>query len=182
MVFNGSSVSSLDRFFGGVEVAEVNLGPVERYTSAPFLGRLVPVDAFDTGAASGWPVGVVLRVVGKPEVRDSVVVFQSIDVVDLFRRPLSVNPEPSEPVSVMESVSDADVSVALLHQGAGRFAGVTGVPFLGVVGAEQPREDASLRIVRQLGLELVERQCDGVDSLFHVGLYAKPAESRPEGI
>ena len=89
----------------------LTVGP---YVGLPFIRSGVPRNALKSRFVRCWLSSVlhVLKTAGQAQVNNSVVVANSIDVINFKRRPLSMGHRPSHSVSAQQFIvySDNDVS------------------------------------------------------------------------
>lgn len=143
--------------FGGLFKRRETSGPsylasLVRYGSKPSLGLII-----EPNPNRSRPVirllGTIAGVLGKrcyPEIGNSVVVSDAVDVVDLFRFPLPVDIEPCEHVrSVQLAFADTNEDVALARSAASYSPGPLSIPFCGIFWAMLPAKFAGFCIVVQ---------------------------------
>lgn len=103
----------------GVEGAEADSAPVRGNARVPSSSVLV--GTFQTSGHSAARevariVGQVFAMPGFSQIEDSIVVFDPVDVVDVVRGPLPVNPEPYQPMGQEHLTVYADSQIAIWTQ------------------------------------------------------------------
>lgn len=113
---------------------------------------LVPVSALQV-LASRPAIAVVSRRIRQPQVRDAIVVPDSIDVVNLGVRPFAVHKEPSQPMRGIDAVFEADLDVSPAAVVPSFFANWA------ALAGELPGEFAGVRVIVERVNNVVRRRC-----------------------
>lgn len=134
------------RRIGSGETAEMLRLAAQPDLSLPFPVPFVPIRAEDAVRIVRMGAPLVLAVSGtidSPKIRYAVVSPDSIQMVNLAVREISVYVQPCEPVGLVPLTVNMDFKIAVAALGAGAATGTD------VAARHAPREHARLRVVGQ---------------------------------
>lgn len=139
-----SAVRYIGRF-RSIEHAKVNMFPVERDMRSPFPPELVPANADKSRRIVGLALHVlmVFRMGAWTQIRNSVVRFVAIHMVNLLFRKLAMNVKPRKAMGEIFAAQNSNLNVsgiqAIRHNSANKAS----------LSVFLPREISSGRIVMQ---------------------------------
>ena len=130
MKFNGCIPVSFARFFFGVKRTYVLAPPVYFYPRSPFLNRFYERNSFNSRSVRlrNFPITAVLNAIGFSQINKFVVRRVAVNMIDHRQRPSSRHKKPSQPVSIVKPIINANSDVAIWMNTSCRMTSLPSAP------------------------------------------------------